>query len=561
MADQIRKVRKTGFTLAPEAGTDRLRRVINKGNSEEDLERAVVAAFKAGWQSVKLYFMIGLPQETDEDLDAIASLIIKASKWARGGRITASVSTFVPKSHTPFQWAGQIFTDETRRRQQYIKRYLNNRKIRIKFHDPRVSFIEGVFARGDGALADATEAAFRRGARFDGWDDRLDMDLWMEAFQETGIDPNKYLEPRALEHPLPWDFVDSGVSKAYLLEEWKKSVCQDPTSDCRNGDCNGCGVCDFKYVYPRLLGSPDAEVWTVRQGARDAVPNGIRLRGVAVVPVAGDASPDKEPAPDGEACLSLHSASEEAGEKVDSPPCVPAHASEAVEQAAVRRFRLRYEKRGAMRFLGHQDVVRLFHRAFRRSRLVLDYSKGFHPHPKMRFSPPLGLGIESLAEYLDFDLINTDLSPAKVREALQAALPPGIEPVDLWETSLIARSLSGTIRQFIYEVTSLDSLSTAEIVERVRKFERSPTWLVSSVRKGRSRTRDLKDWVEGVECSGSVIRIALKSGQSGSVHPIEAASAILGLKKDEIRTATVMKTRVEFDETSSCGGKGLSDGQ
>ncbi len=163
MAEQIRRVRKTGFTLAPEAGTDRLRRVINKGNTEEDLEKAITAAFQLGWQSVKLYFMIGLPTETDEDLDGIIGVIRKASKWTRGGKITASVSTFVPKCHTPFQWAGQISSEETLRKQQYIRRYFRKGNAQVKFHDPRVSFLEGIIARGDERLSAVIQKAFERG--------------------------------------------------------------------------------------------------------------------------------------------------------------------------------------------------------------------------------------------------------------------------------------------------------------------------------------------------------------------------------------------------------------
>ncbi len=349
MAEQIRKVRKTGFTLAPEAGTERLRRIINKGNTEDDLERAVKTAFDRGWRAVKLYFMIGLPYETDEDLDGIVGLIRKASKWSKGGRITASVSTFVPKSHTPFQWNEQISIEETIRRQRYIRRYFQKGRTRVKFHDPRVSFLEGVIARGDERLGGVIECAYRKGARFDGWDEHLKFDIWMEAFNEEGINPENFLESRSLEDPLPWHFINSGVAKDFLLQEWARAEAVETTADCRNSACAGCGVCDFEEVLPRL-----------------AAPEAPEL-GMSVEEVCDDAHP------------------------------------------AIRRFRVRYAKLGPMRFLGHHDVIRLFHRAFRRMALRLDYSKGFHPHPRMRFSPPLGLGIESLAEYVDFDLVNCSL--------------------------------------------------------------------------------------------------------------------------------------------------------
>ncbi len=216
MALQIKKVRKTGFTLAPEAGTDRLRRVINKGNTEEDLERAVSKAFHAGWRGLKLYFMIGLPFETDDDLMGIVGLIRKASRWAGRGKITASVSTFVPKSHTPFQWAEQISMDEITRRKKLIGSYFQRTGARVKFHNASVSFLEGVLARGDDRLSQVIELAFRKGARLDAWDDQLKFDTWMEAFDELGVDPHQYLGARPIGQPLPWDFIDTGMRPEFL---------------------------------------------------------------------------------------------------------------------------------------------------------------------------------------------------------------------------------------------------------------------------------------------------------------------------------------------------------
>ncbi len=339
MALQIKKVRKTGFTLAPEAGTDRLRRVINKGNTEEDLERAVSKAFSAGWRGLKLYFMIGLPFETDDDLMGIVGLIRKASKWAGRGKITASISTFVPKSHTPFQWVEQISMDEIGRRTRLIGSYFKRTGARVKFHHAHVSFLEGVIARGDKRLSRVIESAYRKGARLDAWDDQLKFDVWMQAFDECGIDPNQYLSSRPLDEPLPWAFIDTGMRPEFLREEWEKAGAEQHTPDCRSGDCAGCGVCDWEEIKPRL-----------------AVSSIEDMR-----PLVHDQTPSAE--------------------------------------ATIRRFRLHYAKCGQMRFLGHQDLIRVFHRTFRRKGIALDYSKGFHPHPRLRFSPPLALGVESRSEY------------------------------------------------------------------------------------------------------------------------------------------------------------------
>ena len=325
MALQIRKVRKTGFTLAPEAGTDRLRRVINKGNTEEDLERAVSKAFQAGWRSLKLYFMIGLPYETDDDLMGIVRLIRNASKWAGRGKITASISTFVPKSHTPFQWAEQISMEEIDRRAKLIGSYFKRSGVRVKFHNASVSFLEGVIARGDAHLSAAIERAFQKGARLDAWDEQLRLDIWMEAFDECGIDPHAYHAARPLDKPLVWDLIDTGMRPEFLKEEWDNAAAEKHTPDCRGGECTGCGVCDWGEIQPRL--------------ARSLV--------------------------------------------ADMQPIVPGLAPG--EEARIRKFRLHYAKLDQMRFLGHQDVIRVFHRAFRREGIALDHSRGFHPHPKLRF--------------------------------------------------------------------------------------------------------------------------------------------------------------------------------
>jgi len=482
IAEQIRRVRKTGFTLAPEAGSERLRRVINKGNSEEDLRRAISAAFAAGWQAVKLYFMIGLPTETEEDVDSIVGLIRKAAHWAGRGTIRASVSTFVPKAHTPFQWAGQLDPEETRRRQQQIRQRFHKGRTRVKVHDVRTSFLEGVLARGDERLADAIELAFRKGARFDGWEEWLRFDVWMAAFDECGLDPHEYLKPRLIEQPLPWNFIDSGVTTDFLKEEWRKAYAEEATPDCRAHGCQDCGVCDFDRVLPRT---------------GEAVP--VRaLAGNGKVTICGDDD--------------------------------------------IRRFVIRYAKTGPMRFLGHRDLIRTFHRAFRRGGLQTAYSQGFHPHPKLRFSPPLPVGVESVAEYLEFDLVKVDGGADNVRNRLANALPPGILVIECAEISLNEPPVSGRIQQVTYEIRSFGSLVSRDVERKVRNFEDSTDFPMSVQRKGVERTRDLKQIIERLSCVDSALSMTVKADSSGSVNPIDAAAAILGLSRAEARTLRIVKT-------------------
>lgn len=249
---ETQKVKKTALTLAPEAGTQRLRDVINKGVTEDDLVRSVTDAFEQGWSAVKLYFMIGLPTETDEDVLAIAELArlvrrcyfsVPKERRAPGLRITVSASVFVPKNFTPFQWEAQLDAETVVRRQKLLRDALREVKgVDFKYHAPDVSFIEAVFARGDRRLADVLERAYRLGCRFDGWSDQFRYDLWLKAFEEIGLDPAFYaLRERPVGEVFPWDHLDCGVTKSFLAREREKAACGETTHDCRKG-CVGCGV-------------------------------------------------------------------------------------------------------------------------------------------------------------------------------------------------------------------------------------------------------------------------------------------------------------------------------
>jgi len=244
LIEQVRRVRKTSFTLAPEAGTEKLRRIINKGNTEEDLITAAEKVFSAGWRAIKLYFMLGLPGETQDDLDGIIDL---AARVARAGgnrrQVTVSVSSFVPKPHTPFQWERQISVDEIRDKQAYLKKNLRNRNIAFKWHAAEMSLLEGIFSRGDEKLGDLIETAFRLGARFDGWTDYFNPGLWESAMDSCGISAGPYLREKALSDNLPWDNVDCGISREFLAAEREKALLAEPTADCRHAECSNCGVC------------------------------------------------------------------------------------------------------------------------------------------------------------------------------------------------------------------------------------------------------------------------------------------------------------------------------
>lgn len=411
LMEEIQKVRKTGFTLAPEAGTERLRDVINKGISAEDLLAATDAAFKLGWRVIKLYFMIGLPTETDEDLQGIVDLsarVKQSGKGTQGGAdVNVSVSTFVPKPHTPFQWAEQLGTKETIDRQNQLRDGLKKRKLRLKYHDAKMSLLEGVFARGDRRLGRLLEAAVDAGCRFDGWGEHFDFSLWQQAFATTDIDPDWYLRQRREDEILPWDHIDCGIPKDFFLQEKRNSLEGAYTADCRDGSCHNCGLCDFESLRVRL-------------SERDQ--------------------------------LQLP----QAAEKSDTP--------------ADGRFkiRLRLRKEGRNRFVSHLELMTAFHRAVRRCDLPIRYSEGFHPHPRISFPDALPTGLSSDAEIIDLEL-NTHLTGDDVCDRLNAELPPGLEVLEATEVLWQTASPSVSIESTLYRV-SLTEQSPADLKQRCADF-------------------------------------------------------------------------------------------
>jgi radical SAM family uncharacterized protein/radical SAM-linked protein len=392
LVEEVRRVRKTGFTLAPEAGTERLRRAINKGITEEDLLASAFDVYRAGWRVIKLYFMIGLPGETAEDVAGIAELARKVKtegkRSGRGGEVNVAVSTFVPKPHTPFQWEPQIGFDEIVAKQRFLKDELKKRKLNFKWHEPRLSLLEGVFARGDRRLAKVLVEAHRLGCRFDGWGEHFDQRKWDEAFETAGVDPAFYRRGRSSSEILPWDHLDSGIPKSYFERERERARELAATPDCRGGACSGCGVCSGE----------------------------TRMR---IATKAGLPSPAET-----------------------LPP----------ESDGREKVRLRFRKRGRMATLGHLELVTLFTRSVRRAGIPIRYSQGFHPHPKFSFAGALSLGVESDAEYVDLE-IAPGFGAERVMETLNGVLPEGLEVVEAAALPPSAPSLSVVIEASRYRVT------------------------------------------------------------------------------------------------------------
>jgi radical SAM family uncharacterized protein len=253
MARLVGEGKKGGLTFAPEAGTQRLRDVVNKNVSEDDLLATVRAAFGEGWRRLKLYFMIGLPTETDDDVRGIGELVVRVLEVARetvppaqrgSVKIGVSVSTFVPKSHTPFQWEAQLTLEQVRERQRVLRECMPRKGVDLHWHDAEVSFLEGGLARGGRGIARVIERVWRAGGTFDAWTEEFSLSRWLAAFAAEDIDPSELASsPRDPSAPLPWDHISSGVSHAYLVEERARALAGETTPDCSFGDCTACGVC------------------------------------------------------------------------------------------------------------------------------------------------------------------------------------------------------------------------------------------------------------------------------------------------------------------------------
>lgn len=264
MAEQVAGAKKGGLTFAPEAGSQRLRDVINKNVTEQDLDRAAKAAFEAGWRRVKLYFMLGLPSETDEDIIGIARLADHVYEMAqelvpkgqRGGiSVGVACSVFIPKASTPFQWCGQLEQSEVKRRQQLLLHSVKNRAVRVHYHDSDTSFLEAVLSRGGRDITPLIVGAWRRGARFDAWTDQFNFDAWLEAGEAVGLDMQAVAyTPYATDAHLPWEHISCGVSTGFLLREYRKALNAQTTPDCTRSSCAGCGVCPTLHVDNVIVG-------------------------------------------------------------------------------------------------------------------------------------------------------------------------------------------------------------------------------------------------------------------------------------------------------------------
>ncbi len=520
----IAGIRRTGATLAPEAGSQRLRDVINKGVTAEGLLAHVRTLFEQGWSSVKLYFMIGLPTETEADLVAIHDLCQRVRRTALAtpgvnkGRVqvTGGVSTFVPKPHTPFQWARQISLEETRAKLSFLKEKFHKAKgLTLRYHLPEMSWLEGVFSRGDRTLADVVERAYDAGALFDSWNDQLDLTPWREAFANMNVDPEAYLAARDEDAALPWDHLNPGVHKPFLLREWRRALhpgAQDTdgvesttarrTPDCRFGKCVSCGVCDIATGGSTLAeDSPVGHV--LNYAARDQqelhavdAPRETRdAEGTADIPSETDSvdtaihETDATPDP-ARADVLDHRNNAAAG--VASSACT--HLS---ERAA--HVRLWFAKMDLAAYLSTLELQAILERAFRRAALPLAFSQGYHPLPLLSFGKALPVGVASEGEYVNC-FLREALDPATVTARLAPVMPSFLPLLSVESLSMKRKQPQPVAEDYRLALTAAAAPADAEALCAAWKdFRAASAWPMVYESKRGVKSVDIRPYFEAIE--------------------------------------------------------------
>jgi radical SAM family uncharacterized protein/radical SAM-linked protein len=489
MADFASVMRKSGLTLAPEAGTQRLRDVINKNNTEEDLLRAVRLAYERGWRHVKLYFMIGLPTETEEDLAGLADLVGKVVALGRPfGRkeVGVSLSPFSPKAHTPFAWEAQDSIETIDAKVRFIRDRIKWKEVKLSWRDPRVSRLETALGRGGRELAAVVFHAWKAGARFDAWSDLFRPVLWDKAFEAAGVDIGPLLAARDTGAAQPWEHLSKGLKSEFLIREREKALAGTVTEDCATGPCTDCGM--SKTV-------PCADTARRRRPAAGA-------ETAAAVP-AGRAPIRRLPL------------------QRTTPPL---------------RIRMAFRKGPEARFTSHLDVLRLFVRAFRRARIRLALSQGFHAHPRLSPGPPLPLGYTSRAEYIDFEVV--DNVPAAFERIINAHLPAGIEVLRHTAVPERTPALDGSVTLAVYRIEWEGAPQAASLRPAIASFLSNNAF---RVRRG-EKDVDIRLSVADLSVQGNGLVLSVRPGSSATAKVKEVLDPLFESFEEPPLTFRVERT-------------------
>ncbi len=515
-------IRRTGATLAPEAGSQRLRDVINKGISEEELLLHIQKLVEHGWQQVKLYFMIGLPTETDEDLDAIVELCRKVRDIAgRGGprlQVTAAISPFVPKPFTPFQWVEQISMDEIHRRIYYLRdQFKQNKSLKMRWHEPSMSHLEGILSRGDRKLSQVVEKVYHKGGIFSSWVEGFSLTPWQEALEECGLNAQDYIAARPMDAPLIWDHLDCGVSTEYLKKEMERALAEKVTDDCRYNACRQCGVCDTKAGASRLP-KQDRELITnilnLPQRDQEAHKPRLDAEGKLILPPRTKAAP-------------------------------PAIASELTVKAV--EYRVWHSRKDRSAFLSQLELQAILERCLRRAQLPMTFSQGFHPLPLISFGRALPVGVASEAEWFAITL-RQKIDAETVSARLKNVLPQGMDVVCVMPTNKAGRTEQAVQEKFCLTYKNLEK-NIDRFLQTWQNFLELEEFLWTRDTKKGPRTTDIRALITEAHMDKTQGTISFTTDwQQGYLSPLSLVLAVQG--QDSLTEFYLEKTEQIFADGS-----------
>jgi radical SAM family uncharacterized protein/radical SAM-linked protein len=590
LAREIARVRKTGFTIAPEAGTQRMRDVINKNITELDVLTSCSVAFSEGWSAMKMYFMIGLPTETLEDVEGIAELGRKVRELGKSGfnksvKVTCSASYFVPKPHTPFQWCKQEEIESIKRKQRMLKDLGRRYRIDLKVHHAETSLLEGIVSRGDRNLCSVIERAWKLGCRFDGWTDQFDFDKWMTAFKLEGVDITAYLREfpvKEFDKPggplvqLPWDHIDTLVKREFNAREYIKGIKAKISPPCELPvkiiDGRPTAIAPSHVDFERVASQPllcyncgmECDLTLSRAHLEKAVAlhNEVRtyreriagLEGYVATPLVQLTAPRK------------------------SGPGAPAggngHVLSNLQPSdPVYRYRATFEKGEEVKYLSHLDLTRALPRAFRRARVRIAYSQGFHPMPLIQYGPALGVGTTGENELIDFDSFD-ELAEVDFLERMNTSLPSGLRFKALRRLGAGCGSLIKGINRARYSVTldapefhslfellcstraDLSSMSTPQIhLHLIREFMSRDRYIIERARKDKRQSVDVRRYTIELSPgeSGHSLEMVTEISPNGGVKPIEVVAAVYNLRAEQVLplSSRVRRLQLYADPDSS----------
>lgn len=525
---EVKKVRRTGFTIAPEAGSERMRRVINKGNKIDDLLVACRNAFSAGYQLIKFYYLCGIPFEHDEDVIGIANEAGQALdiglEYTRNLEINVSVSTLVPKPFTPFQWDPQLTLEETRRKHDLVRRHLKDRRLRFKCHKPEMSFLEGLFARGDRRLSTVVFHAFQNGCRFDEWEEHLNFPKWQATIAATKVDTDFYLHRmRGQDEVLPWDHLFSQMLKSWLWDEREAARTEAYIADCSLEKCaKFCGACDFKTIKNKIY-VIDEKPLAAKKGNREWYG---RFGEVS--------SADGESAGAGTSNLMSNETQPTTHDKL--------------------KLRVHFSKTELASLFGHLELMSHLKRALIRIGTPVTYSEGFHPQMKLAMGYALPLGLESDCESFDL-VLHKELDVEKFVMRLNDSLPQGLMVQNAEYIDLKAPSIYSITKAIDYRIQFPEAVlreNFATLRANLNEFQGGKEFTLVRGRSGkrqRSREFSLNKFVrlpKSPLTDENVFEFTTLCDPEGSVKPTEVVATLGGLSTEQMNQIKVRKVGIHW---------------